>query len=93
MAQFGPSRRRARRSAYQHIPDIRRRMSRFGQKADDVLEGAEGRSLTRRRHSIVRLRRQNGGILLRDGQITQPVQWSSIAPGFTYDLENRPPRV
>ncbi len=68
-------------------------MSAYRRITDPVQRDAEGRTLTPRRPSIVRLRRQNGGILLRDGQITQPVQWSSIAPGFTYDLENRPPRV
>ena len=51
MAQGGPSPSRARRSAYERIPDVRCRMSRFGWKTDGILEGAEGRSLTQSRHS------------------------------------------
>jgi hypothetical protein len=35
-----------------------------------------------------RIRRQNGGLLLRDGQIIQPLPWTNFAPFFTRDTTN-----
>ncbi|OSP49068.1 hypothetical protein BV911_19230, partial [Pseudoruegeria sp. SK021] len=36
-----------------------------------------------------RLGHQNGGLLIRDGQVIRPFLWTSLPPGFTLEINAR----